>query len=255
VARGGALSLEAAEGMMAAFGPSVASLAELESMVALMEQATSVPPVFAAYAIRQVLQGCLTGEGPTACGRVHFSRVVDARDVALLRRMLVAAGGKAGLPVTRAEAEALFDLHDLTAGQPNDEAFTGLFVKAIAHHVLAMSGQPVPPRHVALREEPSAMSGATQGVGHVFAALAGAGFAGVPEGPRGAQAGLATRYRVVQGLPGPVQGVGPDEANWLARRILRDGRTTQAERLLLAFILDEAEAIDPSLHELLARAA
>src|SRR5690606_12951914 len=60
------------------------------------------------------------------------------------------AAGRSERPVSREEAEALFDLHDLTANGANDADFDDLFFKAIAHYLIAHTGRSVPPRREAL---------------------------------------------------------------------------------------------------------
>ena len=90
--------------------------------------------------------GVITGEGPTTKGRIHFSRTIDSGDTALITRILH-AGNDA---VSRAEAEALFEIHEAAFERADHGQFDDLFAKAIAHHVMAAAGRPVPPRAVAL---------------------------------------------------------------------------------------------------------
>lgn len=111
-----------------------------------------VGPEFAAAALDQVLNGVITGEGPTARGRVHFSRALDREDAVLCERILLAAG-KNGAAVTRAEAEKLFDIDAAAAERTDQGRFDDLFAKAVAHYVLAAAGRAVPPRDVALAPE------------------------------------------------------------------------------------------------------
>src|SRR5713226_4513621 len=68
----------------------------------------------AAHALTIVRDGVITGEGPTTQGRVHFSRALDADDVAWCARILTAAAVE-HQPVSRAEAEALFEINDAAA--------------------------------------------------------------------------------------------------------------------------------------------
>ncbi len=103
----------------------------------------------AAQALTVVRDGVITGEGPTTRGRVHFSRALDATDAALCARILTARA-VAHEPVSRAEAEALFEINDAATERSDDGRFDDLLAKAVAHHVAAASGLPVPPRIVAL---------------------------------------------------------------------------------------------------------
>ena len=103
----------------------------------------------AAQALAVVRDGVITGEGPTTRGRIHFSRALDADDAAWCARILTAVG-VANQPVSRAEAEALFEINDAAADRSDDGRFDDLFAKAVVHHAAAASGLPVPPRAVAL---------------------------------------------------------------------------------------------------------
>src|ERR1700716_2674578 len=103
----------------------------------------------AAYALTIVRDGVITGEGPTTTGRVHFSRALDADDAAWCARSLTATAVE-HQPVSRAEAEALLEINDAAAERSDEGRFDDLLAKAVAHHVAAASGLPVPPRSVAL---------------------------------------------------------------------------------------------------------
>jgi hypothetical protein len=103
----------------------------------------------AAEALTVVRDGVITGEGPTTRGRIHFSRALDADDAAWCARILTAAG-VAAQPVSRAEAEALFEINDAGAERSDDGVFDDLFAKAVVHHAASVSGLPVPSRTVAL---------------------------------------------------------------------------------------------------------
>src|SRR6266704_5976409 len=103
----------------------------------------------AAHALTIVRDGVITGEGPTTKGRVHFSRELDADDAAWCARILTATAVE-DQPVSRAEAEALFEISDAAAERTDDGRFDDLLAKAVAHHAASESGLPVPPRTVAL---------------------------------------------------------------------------------------------------------
>jgi hypothetical protein len=102
-----------------------------------------------AAALAQVCREVITGEGPTVAGRVHFSRTLDADDVALCARILILAG-RNGDPVSRAEADALFDIHAVSGERCDGGRFDDLLVKAVMHHVMSSCGRNVPYRELAL---------------------------------------------------------------------------------------------------------
>ena len=108
----------------------------------------------AAQALAVVRDGVITGEGPTTKGRVHFSRELDAADAAWCARILTATAVE-HQPVSRAEAEALFEINDAAAECTDEGRFDDLLAKAVVHHAASVSGLPVPPRTVALSPETS----------------------------------------------------------------------------------------------------
>jgi hypothetical protein len=103
----------------------------------------------AAHALTIVRDGVITGEGPTTTGRIHFSRSLDADDAAWCARILTASAVE-HQPVSRAEAEALFEINEAAAERLDGGRFDDLLAKAVAHHAASESGLPVPPRTVAL---------------------------------------------------------------------------------------------------------
>ena len=130
-----------------------ASATIFHDIVAEFTASKGSAPVLAALALTEVWRGVITGEGPTASGRVHFSRTIDAEDTALCRRILIAAGGRTGTPVSREEADILIDIQEAVIERKDSGAFDELFAKAIAHHMIAAAGRAVPPRPVALASE------------------------------------------------------------------------------------------------------
>lgn len=123
---------------------------EFESLLIAIERSSRPSPSCAQLALAQVRLGIITGEGPTTKGRIHFSRTIDAADTAIIRRILEAAGGDAQAPISRPEADILFDIEDSANDRIDSGAFNDLFVKAIAHYVLGASGANVPARMIAL---------------------------------------------------------------------------------------------------------
>jgi hypothetical protein len=124
----------------------------------LAESTTAIEPSkiscrnTAALALAIVRDGVITGEGPTTKGRVHFSRELDADDAAWCARILTATAVEHE-PVSRAEAEALFEINDAAAERSDDGRFDDLLAKAVVHHAASASGLPVPPRTIALSPE------------------------------------------------------------------------------------------------------
>jgi VIT1/CCC1 family predicted Fe2+/Mn2+ transporter len=129
-----------------------APLANLAELIGALEPSKISCRKTAAQALTVVRDGVITGEGPTAKGRVHFSRALDAADAAWCARILTAAAVEHE-PVSRAEAEALFEIDDAGAERSDNGRFDDLLAKAVVHHAASVSGLPVPPRTVALSPE------------------------------------------------------------------------------------------------------
>src|SRR6201986_551629 len=106
----------------------------------------------AAQALTIVRDGVIAGEGPTTKGRIHFSRALDADDADWCARILTATAVE-HQPVSRAEAEALFEINDAAAERSDNGRFDDLLAKAVVHHAASVSGLPVPSRTVALAPE------------------------------------------------------------------------------------------------------
>jgi hypothetical protein len=136
---------------------------EFEALVAAIENSPIVAPDLSATALAQVRDGVITGEGPTTRGRIHHSRTLDAADAAYCTRILMAAGGAEGAPVSRAEADMLMAIDAAAAERDAAGAFDDLFVKAVTHYVLSAAGRPVPPRPVALAADTPLSSWAETG--------------------------------------------------------------------------------------------
>jgi hypothetical protein len=126
-----------------------APLATLAEPISALEPANISCHKTAAQALALVRDGVITGEGPTAKGRVHFSRALDADDAAWCARILTASAVE-HLPVSRAEVEALFEIGAAATERSDDGRFEDLLTKAVAHHAASASGLPVPPRTIAL---------------------------------------------------------------------------------------------------------
>jgi hypothetical protein len=137
-----------------------APLVELAEPISALESSKILEPSkiscrnTAAQALTVVRDGVITGEGPTTKGRVHFSRELDAADAAWCARILTATAVE-HQPVSRAEAEALFEINDAAAERSDNGRFDDLLAKAVVHHAASVSGLPVPPRTVALSPETS----------------------------------------------------------------------------------------------------
>jgi hypothetical protein len=142
-----------------------ASEVKLDEPTAVLEPAEISCRDTAAQALAVVRDGVITGEGPTTRGRMHFSRALDADDAAWCARILT-ANAVENEPVSRAEAETLFEIDAAAAERSDEGRFDDLLAKAVVHHAASASGLPVPPRTIALSPDTSIESWApTRAVG------------------------------------------------------------------------------------------
>jgi hypothetical protein len=161
----GVISDEKASWLISAIAPSgrIATQGGIETLIRTLESASVLPPSLVAFAIRELWAEVISGEGPAVQGRVHLTRELDADDVALLHRILVAGAGKAGGAISTEEAEALFDLHDAVAAGENHASFDDLFYRAIANYLMGASGCETRLRADALSHEPRRDAGVIAG--------------------------------------------------------------------------------------------
>jgi hypothetical protein len=234
----------------------VKTATELELLVRVMEKAKSSPARLAAFALAQVKKAVVEGDGPLAGnGKLEPGRVGRA-EAELVRRILYAFGGDGNVAVSRAEAEILFDINDATADADNDPAWSDLFVKAIANFLMAASGYAVPSREEAMRRE-TWLDTPSAGVADVFSRMAAGGLRGFLQAYRepSAESVWGERNAAAESRARQSEAVTPDEAEWLSRRIGRDGILSANEKALLRFIRDESASVHPSLQSLIAQAA
>jgi len=223
----------------------VKTATELALLVRALEIAERAPASLSAFALDQVRRHVLAGDAP---------RRVTADDAALVRRVLYAYGGDGGAGVTREEGEVLFDIHEAAADGPNDPEWNDLFAKALANMVMAASGYTAPPREVALARE-TWLKSESGGVLGFVSRMAGA--AAEPQRILEAYRAPSSEQRwearndALQSEIARAEPVTAPEADWLAERIRRDGRMTEAEAALMRFLRDESPDIHPALKPLI----
>lgn len=234
----------------------VKSATELEILVKALEKAKSSPQRLVAFALSQVKKSVVDGEGPLARGGKLVKGTVGRDEAEFIRRILFAFGGDGNIAVTRDEAEVLFDINDASAMAENDPAWNDLFVKAIANFMMAASGYEAPNRQEALRRE-DWLDEPSGGVGSFFSRMAAGGLRGALNAYRqpDMEQAWAARNKRMDAAIKSAETISAEEAEWLARRMGRDGTFHENEKALLRFIRDEAPAIHPSLQSLIAKAA
>jgi len=113
----------------------------LDALAKILEAAAGAPPELESYAIARAK------EAICAKGRI------EAADVATLRRLVFASGGDGDLAVTRAEADALFDIAHACRATANDPGWTEFFAEAVGASLLGVSPFKSQSREAAARDE------------------------------------------------------------------------------------------------------
>ena len=225
---------------------------EFDLLVKVLEEARWAPGSLSALALAQVRDAVVEGTGPMRLGPAKPAKgIVTAADVKQLRRILYACGGDGNIAVTRAEAEVLMDIGDAADESLSDPSWIDLYTKAIANHLMAAAGHLPPSREEALRQE--AWLEAEPDLGGFLGEMVHSGLTGIWAASRTpsledmalARVEAETRAMLVS------EEITAPEAKWLAGRIGRDGRISDAERALLGFIKHNSPKIDPSLNKLL----
>lgn len=220
---------------------------ELELLVHIIDRATSSPMRLVRFAMDKVKEAVVTGEGPTRRGMELKPGSVCLAEVDMLRRILYAVGTDSGIAVSREEAEALFDINDATLNGDNHPSWQDLFVKAIANHVMALSGYTVPSRAEALRREVW-LEDTSVSPGGFFSRMM-SGWRDAFSSYREPEYDDRAEERAA------AEKISSNEAGWLAERIERNGAICGNEKALLDFIREESPHIHPDLRPLIDRAA
>ena len=233
----------------------VKTATELETIIKVMEAAREVPQAIETFAIRQVHEAVMTGEGVTRSGGQLQPGQIGVAEVELLRRILYAAGGDNGLAISRAEAELLFDINDAVSDKAQHPAWADLFVKANVNYLMSARLHHPVGREESLRRE-AWLDDREVSIGDFFGRALSGGLRGIVDAYRhDTEAELSSRNLQRSLAIGASEPVDEAEAGWLAERINRDGELHDAEKALLMFIKQESPDIHPALKPLLNRVA
>ncbi len=130
----------------------VASRVEFDLLLAILERSRWAPVSLAIFALDQVRHAIVHAVGPLRAGNQFVPRgQLTAADTAVVRRILSSVGREASLPVTRAEANALFDIDACIEGD-KPSVWTDLMLRATAHGMLGSLGEGAAPRAQAFAE-------------------------------------------------------------------------------------------------------
>ena len=242
---------------------------ELALLIHALEVARWAPPSLAAFALNQVRLAVETGTGPLRAGRPYAPKAILPQEIELVARILSAFGADTKLPVTRIEADALFDINRAIDPANSPPSWNALFVRAIGAAVLAATGH-------ATSHRPELIEQATAGVAtpELLALIMG----GVPSAQKSLDGALAGRRSLGTSVwaSAPLQSREArslqrlerqrleivtseviEEATdlWLMARLSEPASASGNETALLAHVAREATSLPQSLADFAARRA
>jgi hypothetical protein len=218
----------------------VGTVAELELLVRVSEKAISMPSVLKDYALKQLEDAVLNGDGPTRRGSLDLAGI-NAAECTLLRRLIFAAGSDRPAAVSKAEAEMLFRIKDAALYENNAPEWETLFVQGVANFLLGFGGkEPLPVERAAELE--AFMNAEGAGVGNFLARMM---HADVEDAAGQAFGSLLDIAPPAPGIDEAVEDalqLTEAEEVWLLDHIDLDEELDPMEKALLAFIADETGA-------------
>lgn len=215
----------------------VETVAELELIAHLFERASAVPENLKAYALHQVEQAVLTGEGPTRDGGMLEAGNVTVAECRLLRRYIFSSGGDRPGAVSQNEAEMLFRIKDATLGANNAPEWALLFVQGVGNYLQGWSGRNVIDGARAQQLE-TFMNDATPNVGRFFARVASSAVGGGVVKALGFGRKGAADADIADQIDGDAA-VTPTENAWLQSKFNTDGKMDELEHALVVFLKNE----------------
>ena len=211
------------------------SMAELELLVRALEIAQNAPERLKAYALKQVEEAVLHGDGPTRHGELT-PKGINESECALLRRLIFAPAGDRPAAVSKAEAEMLFRIKDAALYEVNAAEWQLLFVKGVANYLLGFGGDE-PLSATRAGELEAFMNKEGEGVGGFLGRVLtskpafGGAFASLL-GDNGPETGIEA-YDDKAGTAAVLEA---SEADWLNDMLEADEELDEFEKALIAFL-------------------
>ena len=215
------------------------SLTELELLVRLFERALSVPQILRDYALAQIEQAVLTGEGPTRDGGSLEKGNVTQAEARLLRRILFSSASERPAGISRTEAELLYRIKDAALDADNAPEWKQLFVQGVGNYLAGFTSYEAI-SHERAAELENFMSDSRSSLGNFVGRMGKSSLrdnffevialmlSGEPDGPdRAAQIADA-------------RSIDFNEQSWLEAKIDGNGQVDEYDQALLAFLEEES---------------
>ena len=190
-------------------------------VVKILEKALNAPEALKCWALGRIEADVLA------------NGAIDESEVALLRRLVFAAGGDGALVVSAAEAEMLWRIKDAVLHADNAPGWKQLFVQGVGNHLMAYSAYKPLDRGEAARLEAFVDDHRSSVLGF-FGRMRSAS---PVDGARSLLNGEEHHFDAAQ--VDAARAVTSDEQGWLDRHVQADGVQDDYEAALLAFV--EAE--------------
>ncbi|MFM7348572.1 MAG: hypothetical protein ACKO01_03685 [Erythrobacter sp.] len=216
----------------------VESMAELETLVRILERAENTPDRLKNYVLGEVEKAVRHGTGPTRCGGELSATHISAAECRIVRRVIFSSGGHGPAAVTRFDAEMLFRLKDATLAEENAAEWEDLFLDGVANYLKGFILPHAQLSHERRRELEAFVADNEANVGR-FVATA------LREAPRvanhfgkvfGKKRAQGTDY---EALAAKGEEINDFEKEWLDRMIDANGEVDALDRKLLARLAEE----------------
>ena len=232
----------------------------LEALVAIVEKARHVPTEFGAFVLRRMKQAVIMSDDVTASGEKLTPGVIGLPELKLIQRVVWGAGDEGHLAVSRAEAEALFDIADATAGAPNAPEWDAFFAGAVGNYLIGATGRQPPSRERAFQMwETNYKADALRQFGQVLTRARDMQLSDI----RGdlnrhrlssmVEAAWAADNAARETQRAANERLVGEKAGWLVDRISRNRALSAPESALIAFLEREAKETPQALREIAAR--
>ena len=211
------------------------TLAELELLVRVLEIAHNAPDRLKAYALGQIEDAVLNGEGPTRHGELT-AKGINETECTLLRRLIFAPAGDRPAAVSKAEAEMLFRLKDASLYEVNAPEWEKLFVQGVANYLFGFGGnEPLSDDRAAELEH--FMKQECAGIGGFLGRM----FTSKPQvdGAFGSLLDIGQHAPDIAGAAEEAADLTPAESSWLTDMLEADEELDPMEKALLAWVADE----------------
>ncbi len=211
------------------------SMAELELLIHILEIAKNVPDRLKAYALKQVEDAVLHGDGPTRFGELN-PKGINETECALLRRLIFAPAGDRPAAVSQHEAEMLFRIKDACLYEVNAPEWEQLFVQGVANYLFGFGGREQLSR-VRAAELEKFMVQECAGIGGFLGKM----FTSKPDldGAFGSLLDIGSRGPDIDAQVEEAEELTAAEGHWLTEQLEADEELDPMEKALLAWIAEE----------------